>query len=517
VPAYYNEFDPEAAQWLRDLIKAGLIAPGDVDERDIRDVCATDLVGYRQCHFFAGIGGWSLALRLAGWPDDRPVWTGSCPCQPFSAAGKGEGFADERHLWPAFFHLIEECRPVTLFGEQVASKDGLTWLDLVHADLEGTGYTVGATDLCAAGIGAPHIRQRIWFVADSDSGELPPGRGEHHSQAGTQREIGIDAHGCGRFGAGSLADTQHSIGRAVGLHREDGRHGANGGRQETHGEPGTCGEVLGMAHAADGGRQHEPEKPGGHGEGMEPGRTGPKLGVVCGDADRLEYSESDGRNARRAEPIGGGIAGGCGLGGMGHAASAGPLPGAHGGIHHGQESAGPRDAEPQRSGAVGGVDNPAGERCTEHAQLRKGQVHHPEAAGTSEIGGIVRLGDPSRTGLAGREGQRGHDVQELTPAQRTSGPVNGFWQSAYWLPCTDGKHRPAEPGAFPLAHGLPRSVGSLPDWLQRLAEMAGLDGHSLKRAKTHRISSLKGYGNAIVPEVAAEFIMAYLDVMSEVP
>ena len=106
---YYNEFDPQAAQWLRNLITAGLIPAGDVDERSIEDVKPNDLRGYTQCHFFAGIGGWPLALDLAGWPRDRPVWTGSCPCQPFSAAGRGDGFADQRHLWPAWFHLIREC------------------------------------------------------------------------------------------------------------------------------------------------------------------------------------------------------------------------------------------------------------------------------------------------------------------------------------------------------------------------------------------------------------------------
>lgn len=164
--AYYNEFDPYAAAWLRNLIAAGHIAPGDVDERSIEDVTPDDLRGYTQCHFFAGIGVWSLALRRAGWADDRPVWTGSCPCQPFSAAGKGAGFADERHLWPAFHWLISQRRPAVVFGEQVASKDGLGWLDLVQADLEGTGYASGAVDLCAAGVGAPHIRQRLWWVAE---------------------------------------------------------------------------------------------------------------------------------------------------------------------------------------------------------------------------------------------------------------------------------------------------------------------------------------------------------------
>ncbi|KAB2716650.1 DNA cytosine methyltransferase [Brucella intermedia] len=167
--AYYNEFDPKAAAWLRELIKAGHIAAGDVDERSIVDIRPSDLIGYTQCHFFAGIGVWSYALRRAGWPDDRPVWTGSCPCQPFSAAGKGAGFTDERHLWPHFHWLIENCRPPIVFGEQVASKDGLGWLDLVQADLEGSGYASGAVDTCAAGFGAPHIRQRLYWVANADN------------------------------------------------------------------------------------------------------------------------------------------------------------------------------------------------------------------------------------------------------------------------------------------------------------------------------------------------------------
>lgn len=89
--AYYSDNDPKVCAWLRELIKRGLIADGDVDERSICDVKADDVRGYSQCHFFAGGGGWSLALRLAGWPDDRPVWTGSCPCQPWSNANVWQG------------------------------------------------------------------------------------------------------------------------------------------------------------------------------------------------------------------------------------------------------------------------------------------------------------------------------------------------------------------------------------------------------------------------------------------
>lgn len=165
--AYYNEIDPYAAQWLRNLIAAGHIMPGDVDERSIEDIKPYELIGYTQCHFFAGLGAWSLSLRRAGWPDSRPVWTGSCPCQPFSTAGKGAGFDDERHLWPSFWHLVSECKPAEILGEQVASKAVEPWIDLVHADMESLGYAFGCIPFPSAGVGAPHIRDRAYWVADS--------------------------------------------------------------------------------------------------------------------------------------------------------------------------------------------------------------------------------------------------------------------------------------------------------------------------------------------------------------
>jgi DNA (cytosine-5)-methyltransferase 1 len=170
VTAYYNEIDPYAAQWLRNLIAAGHIAPGEVDERSIVDVEAADLRGFDQCHFFAGIGGWSYALRLAGWDDARPVWTGSCPCQPFSVAGKRGGVSDVRHLWPEFYRLIAECRPATVFGEQVAGVAGYSWWDGVAADLESEGYAAAAADLGAHSVGGNHCRQRLyWIGANPDS------------------------------------------------------------------------------------------------------------------------------------------------------------------------------------------------------------------------------------------------------------------------------------------------------------------------------------------------------------
>jgi DNA (cytosine-5)-methyltransferase 1 len=168
---YYNEIDLYCAQWLRNLMDADLIPRGDIDTRSIEDVTPNDLRGYTQCHFFAGLGGWAYALQLAGW-GARPVWTGSCPCQPFSAAGKGLGFEDQRHLWPAFYHLIRECKPTVVFGEQVASKDADPWIDLVHADVENVDYAFGCVPFPAAGINAPHIRDRNYWVAYSNHTRL---------------------------------------------------------------------------------------------------------------------------------------------------------------------------------------------------------------------------------------------------------------------------------------------------------------------------------------------------------
>jgi DNA (cytosine-5)-methyltransferase 1 len=291
VTAYYNEIDPKAAAWLRELIKAGHIAPGEVDERSIVDVRPSELAGFVQCHFFAGIGVWSYALRRAGWSDSRPVWTGSCPCQPFSAAGKGGGFADERHLWPHWFHLIGECRPAIVFGEQVASKDADVWIDLVQTDLEALGYAFGAVPFPSAGIGAPNIRDRMYWVgvgqADAN-GERLQGRSEDDLQRARWRQEGR-AIGCGD-GASvvGLADTQHAIGRTQ--RSIDGEaYGGNGF--------GRCCDVSRLANSIEGERGRRPA----HGRGNEFDVAKIERDQNTGDVERVGnvrwLADTDGGNA----------------------------------------------------------------------------------------------------------------------------------------------------------------------------------------------------------------------------
>jgi DNA (cytosine-5)-methyltransferase 1 len=349
--AYYNEFDNKTASWLRELIREGHIAPGDVDERSIEDVTPGDLSGYTQCHFFAGIGGWSLALRLAGVPDSARVWTGSCPCQPFSAAGKGKGFADERHLWPAWHWLVQQCRPQLIFGEQVASA--MQWFDLVSADLEAEGYAAGAAVLGAHSVGAPHIRQRLYWVADNNKAGFSKQRrsGLLNGKRSAQRDY-VD----GRGADGGMA------------HDDDERSHRSGSRS------------AGRIQSAD--------------------------GSVLGDANNKGpqgwRERGDGADERTL--------GAASLGRVANADGAGSLPGAYAGIHPSEEGGRTRDVELER-------------------------------------------------------------------------PRRVSWADAEFIPCTDGKRRPVEPGTFPLAHGV-----------------------------SGRVASLRGYGNAIVPQVAAAFIEAYLDV-----
>lgn len=369
---FYNEFDPGAAEWLRELIKAGLIPYGHVDERSITDIHPSDLAGYRQHHLFAGIGGWSAALRLARWPEDRPVFTFSCPCQPFSTAGKRKGFEDERHLWPAVLGIIRKLRPDTCFAEQVASPDGLAWLSAVHADLEAEGYAVAPFDLCAAGVGAPHIRQRLYIAAkrvgdphlaglegrpgvpersgERTAGETGVADGLAESESQQPHRLREEGGGRGQSANGGpslwLANTMHAERREIGAGGEDGRHGEDGGREEAHGQPGARGEIRGVADA--------------DGAGREPRGTASKT---------------------------------------------------------------------QRHG------------------------HSPVSDGDADL----------------------------------PGPLNGFWRSADWLLCRDGKWRPAQPFSLPLADGI---LG--------------------------RVGLLRGYGNAICVPLAAEFIAAFLEAENQV-
>ena len=381
----YNEIDPFAVRWLRNLIAAGHVAPGVVDERSISDLVATDVAGLGQRHFFAGIAGWSLALRLAGVPDDADVWTGSCPCQSLSDAGNRRGFTDARHLWPRWFGLIRECRPAVVFGEQVASGLGWSWLDLVFADLEGASYVCAAANLPAASVGAPHRRQRIFFVAyaDRQSGRLlaaqrQPGRANTQAQrSGEAGELGI-ATGA-RRGSAQVA-------------RPD------------------LGDESSRAEANDRGTSRRAESQ----------RAGAAVAVADDSAQRM--GDSGGAGGRRD------------------------------------------------SRAVSGAKAEGSGRRRVARRVADVAV----AAG-SDSG----VGDSDDTRLQGQSMLAGSQCCKGTLG--SSGSIDG-WSDCGWIPCSDGVSRPVEPGTHPLAHGI-----------------------------SGRVGLLRGYGNAIVPEAAAAFIVAALE------
>ncbi len=256
---YYNENDRFAIAWLKQLIYFGAIPDGDIDERSIVEVTAADVAGYEQCHFFAGIGGWVYALDLAGWRG--PVWTGSCPCQPFSVAGGQAGTSDKRHLWPELHRLARDARPPVLFGEQVASRLGREWLAGVRSDLEALGYAVGAADLCAAGVSAPHIRQRLYWVG-------------HAHKERRDRE-----HALLRAKQGNLSEaTGHGVDGGLQFTEGDGRQQRRPEPRRRSIEP-RCGDGGGLLYSpgarCDSARQ-EPEEEARHQTrlcGPEPGRS----------------------------------------------------------------------------------------------------------------------------------------------------------------------------------------------------------------------------------------------------
>jgi DNA (cytosine-5)-methyltransferase 1 len=449
--AYYNEFDKSAAQWLRNLIVAGHIAPGYVDERSIEDVYPSDLRGFTQCHFFAGIGVWSHALRQAGWSDDRPVWTGSCPCQPFSAAGKGAGFDDERHLWPAFHHLIKECKPAIIFGEQVASKAVEPWIDLVHTDMEALGYAFGCVPFPSAGVGAPHIRDRAYWAAagvtlgDACSTGLEghAGNGSPARWEGSTRPVAASSL------LGSVADATDQR-----LHGRWSGSQSNGRGQAWIESERLC-DAIGVADAI---MQQRPNgklgirnvnDAGGRIEGSA------EVAGLCGDSGVADDNR-DGCKSRSegCETMGHGEATGADCGAVWMADSQQHDSGSQAEpAHHGQPQAvGPEN----RAGGCGGLSG---------------------GLGDADSNGAGRVGASIRRQEAGEGGRGcGDDVGASGAADRT-GPTNGFWNAADWLRCRDGKWRPVEPSTFPLVNGA-----------------------------AARVVRLRAYGNAINAQAAQAFI-----------
>jgi DNA (cytosine-5)-methyltransferase 1 len=395
--AYYNEIDPYAAQWLRNLIAAGHIAPGDVDERSIEDVKPDDLRNYTQCHFFAGIGVWSYALRNAGWPDDKPVWTGSCPCQPFSAAGKGGGFDDERHLWPHFHWLIGECRPQHVFGEQVASGNANAWFDLVQADLEAMDYAFGIVPFPSAGVGAPHIRDRAYWVANAN--------GECWNGSGYRGASGRDEYSiC--CGVDWLANTECE------QYKKCVSGCPEGISSETLGEAvkstGLC-LPIGMANTNNN-RQQPGSRGGSSGKCTSEGNNDRRCSTTCGVADT--HSGQQRQDAERIKRVG--------------YVSARRIEGA-------AEVAG-FCCNCWLANSVG-KRSPIGIPKSEQREER--QSREP-----NHCGGELHRG----TGAL---------------AESSAMPTNGFWQSADWLFCRDEKWRPVRPGSFPLVDGATARVGRL--------------------------------------------------------
>ena len=447
----YNEIEPYAAAWTRNLITAGHVAPGVVDERSITDLSATDVTGPGQRHFFAGIGGWSRALRLAGVPDDADIWTGSCPCQPFSAAGGRRGFDDERHLWPAWFKLIDQCRPPIVLGEQVASPDGLRWLDAVSADLEGAGYAVGAADLCAAGVGAPHRRQRLWFVAYANHDGLDR---LSATWLRRRREAEVRAATAARDPDGSQRDDPDG-------RREDGRLADADMRRR-----------LATVDTGERGPRDRTQQPAGSrpsGELADAGSRGLEfIGGSPGDRNAVSTeSHVDQRSAHDEL------------------------------VHAAQERRARRaptdDATRDRRAPDRGEARVLGDSGRDGAWKHPGEL--PGDEGEHEIGSAHRDHASIATGAThaladSADGQL--PLAERRPERRDGHGSDGavhrhaadhsYWRDADWLPCRDGKWRPVEPGAFPLAHGIPGRVGRL-----------------------------RAYGNAIVPQVAAAFVTAALD------
>lgn len=422
---YYNDNDPKVCQWIRNLIAKGVIPDGYVDQRPIQEINPEDLREYKQVHMFCGIAGWARALELANWPAHWPVWTGSCPCQGFSVAGKRGGIEDPRHLWPVWFELIRKCRPPVIFGEQVAAAIKHGWLDLVCDDLESQGYSCGALVLPACSVGAPHLRQRLWFMAYREQQQLAGGMSGSHKDRTKERGRASDQF-AGCCEAGSMA---YRCGKGVQefVRRQEQSEGfdpANGALC-VDSNPGTL--------------------------------CGCKQGGICKKGSETQIT-STGKH---------GI--------VGNACSIGKC-GKRGEVHAKKEN--DKTIGVEISGATGRMDDCDSGQYRQQVTAGVG-AQEDKTARIGENDGARRLTCRTSAGCKQHAGD-----EPLSSCWATA----GFWRDTQWVYCTDGKTRPIESGVLPLAHGV-----------------------------SGRMVKIRGYGNAIVPQVAAEVIkagMAYLETIN---
>lgn len=419
---YFNEWDPKTAAWLRELIRRGHLPDGIVDERSITEVTPEDLRGFRQWHFFAGIGGWPLALKLAGWPVDASVCTGSPPCQPFSVAGKRGGRDDSRHLAPAFLDLVAELRPPAIFGEQVSAAIKELWLDALFVELEEEGYTCASAVLPACSVGAPHKRDRLFFGAYrlADPHSNLNGRAQRGSNGtsesattGNRQDIIIP----GQFsGDGSAVHRLADI-------LCDGLEGrlrgwADTERQNVSRQTG-CGGAAGDLSDAE--HQQRPQSLSGLcGSGLVPGGRDEEAYPPAGRSGDVRMADSN-------------------------------------------------DDRQQSGSRGGGRSRPSG--SLDDAGRRGSSRQLPDTADGTGLAGVE--------GAVIRELSGGHG--EVYTCSGLPDQNHGPWSNADWLLCRDGKFRPVESGTFPLANGVPA-----------------------------RVVRLRGYGNAIVPQVAARFVRNFM-------
>ena len=517
--AVYNEIDPFAAEWLKNLIAAGVLPAGEVDTRSISELKGADCG--QTTHCFAGVGGWPLALRLAGWDDRRPVWTGSCPCQPFSAAGKRKGTADARHLWPDFCRLIRQRKPGVVLGEQVASKDGLLWLDGVFADLEASGYACWATDSCAAGVGSPHIRQRLFWVAIHKRRKRVKFAFDERSlrDVDAVREQGglavpesvrvAVANGTQLRGvspAGQQPEHEQDAGDAFRLAVSDGQPGGQGrpvaGGSDCGGDaparsgPGGDGEpgrmaVSGCARVRDSG----------------PGKDVAEAGGAEGAGQERERLRSDTGYAGPSERL-------ANAGPFASRQLCGPREGPRASAEQG---AAEEMREPGRHRETGGIPNARSnglERPVERLD-GPGAASEPRGSADAHSGGSCGVGESDSDGSQQR-GAASEANGHGSPTLAASGP----WSAFLIIPCGDNKLRriSAQSGDEPLAHGIPsRNADARLGYL--VAELVKL-GHSpkaarrlVREARANRVGRLRGYGNAIIPLLAAEFIRTVMEVL----